>query len=303
MTTSHNPLWLDDASGSAPGEMYRIAVSGLVWSARTPYQHAMILDTPLYGRVLVLDGAVQSSERDEYIYHEALVHPAMLAAPDPRRVLIIGGGEGATLREALKHRSVEKATMIDLDEQVVRACREHLPSYNAGAFDDPRAEVIFGDGVKYLRETRETFDCIFVDVNDSDPASISGGLYAPDFYALARSCLSPNGTLAAPAATPNPLNLGLLATLAKSARQAFPVLNVYVCYVPVFGCPWSFLVASPDSDARALGAAEVDRRLAERAIGPLRYYDGETHVSMFALPRYLREAVGGVQMPQDLRSL
>ncbi|HLF27117.1 MAG TPA: polyamine aminopropyltransferase [Anaerolineae bacterium] len=285
--------WFDDTSGVAPGEMYRVAVSGVVWSARTPYQHVLILETPLYGRVLVLDDAIQSSERDEHIYHEALVHPALIAAPDLRRVLIIGGGEGALLREVLKYRTVEKVTMIDLDEQLVRACREYLPSYPAGAFDDPRAEVIFGDGVSYLRASPETFDCIFVDVNDSEPDSISGNLYTPEFYALARARLSARGMLAAPAATPHPLHLDLLAQLAHSARQVFARLNLYVCYVPVLGSPWAFLCASSHSAARALSAAEVDRRLADRVTGPLRFYDGETHVSMFALPRYLREMLDG----------
>lgn len=293
MTASDFPMWLDDTSGQASGEVYRIAIDDVVWSTRTPHQHAMICQTPAHGRVLVLDGVVQSSEHDEHIYHEALVHPALIAAPQPpRRVLIIGGGEGAMLREVLKHKSVEKVTMVDLDEEVVRACQTYLPSYSAGAFDDPRAELIFGDGVQYLHESSEMFDCMFVDVNDADPDSISGGFYAPEFYALARSRLSASGTLATPAANPSPTNPDLLVALARSARQVFAVLNTFLLFVPVFGGPWAYFVMSPSSDARALSADEVDRRLAERVGEPLRFYDGETHLSMFMLPRYVREALG-----------
>lgn len=285
-------LCFDDVAGYPAGESHRIAIRHVVWSARTPYQQALIGDTPAFGRVLILDGVVQSSERDEYIYHEALVHPALIAAPQPpRRVLIVGGGEGATLREVLKHRSVEKATMVDLDRELVRACQTYLPSFSDGAFDDPRAELIVGDGMRYLRESAETFDCIFVDVNDADPGSIGGGFYAPEFYALARSRMSAGGTLATPAASPSPTHLSLLATLARSARQVFAVLNTYLFFVPVFGGPWSYFVMSDSSDARGLAAEEVDRRLAERVDGPLRFYDGETHLSMFMLPRYVRQAV------------
>ena len=127
----------------------------------TPFQRIEIVRTADCGRCLLLDGDLQSCEADEFIYHEALVHPALILHPDPRRVLVIGGGEGATLREVLRHRSVELARMGDLDERVVAAARTHLDTFHAGAFDEPRARPAFGDGRAFLETSAETWDAVF----------------------------------------------------------------------------------------------------------------------------------------------
>ena len=143
-----------------------LKVDEVLYSGHTGYQRVEVVHSEVYGRSLLLDGKTQSTERDEHIYHETLVHPAMMLHPDPRRVFIGGGGEGGTLRETLAHRSVEKVTMVDLDQQVVELCREHLPQHHRGAFDDGRTELVFDDARGFLENTDQRFDVMIMDLVD-----------------------------------------------------------------------------------------------------------------------------------------
>ena len=153
------------------------------------------LESELFGRSLILDGQPQSPERDEHIYHETLVHPAMFCNSEPKQVFIGGGGEGGTLREVLCHKSVERVTMIDLDSEVVALCREHLPNHHNGSFDDPRTNLIYEDARGYLQNTSDHYDVIILDLVDPLEGGTAALLYTQEFYAIAKARLNPGGVL------------------------------------------------------------------------------------------------------------
>jgi len=172
------------------GWQQAVQVRGTLHDGVSAFQHLQVLDTVPFGRLLVLDDATQTSEVDEYIYHEMLVHVPMMAHPDPRRVLVIGGGDGGALRRVLEY-PVAKATMVEIDGEVVRVSRELLPTIAGDAFTDPRGELLIDDGVKYLRETSEHFDVILVD--STDPVGPAVDLFGEAFYRDARRALGDHG--------------------------------------------------------------------------------------------------------------
>jgi len=271
------------------GERLSYEADCILHARRTKFQKLEIADTVSYGRALFLDDKIQSAELDEFIYHEALVHPALVLNPEPRTVLVVGGGEGATVREVLKHRSVERAIMVDIDDEAVDACRRYLPTWHQGAFDDPRTELIHADARAYLEERDQKFDSIIVDATDPLDGGPSYRLFTREFYQLAADRLEEHGTLAVQAESVD-LNvlqphLSIVATL----RVVFPHAAAYQAHVPSFGEAWGFAVAAKSRDPRMLRPHEVDATLAERGCSDLRYYDGEAQTRLFALPRYLRK--------------
>ena len=292
-------VWLEFSKRS--GERVSYQVEGVLTSRRTPFQKLDIVDTMSYGRALFLDDKIQSAELDEFIYHEALVHPALVLHPEPRSVLVIGGGEGATLREALRHRTVERALMVDIDEQAVQACREFLGAWHQGAFDDPRVQLVHADARDYLERHDERFDSIIVDVTDPLAGGPSYRIFTQEFYQLAADRLSEHGTLAVQAES---VDLGMLDThlsIVATLRVVFPHAAAYQAHVPSFGETWGFTVAAKTRDPRLLRPHEVDATLAARGCPSLskeqglRFYDGETHTRLFALPRYTRRMLAEQQ--------
>ena len=178
------------------------------FAGRTEYQDVTIQDTACFGRSLVLDGKTQSTELDEFIYHEALVHPALISHPEPRSVFIAGGGEGATAREVLAHRSVRRVVMVDIDSEVVELCRRFLPNHHQGAFDDPRLSLLHADAFAFLEESTETFDVAVIDVPDPLEGGPACLLYTREFYGLLRSRLNPGGAMVAQSGPPGPPSTG-----------------------------------------------------------------------------------------------
>src|SRR5512146_423373 len=164
MSQPKNSKWFFDYLTPEEGHIHGIKTT--LYSKKTAFQQMEIMDTGSYGRCLVLDQKMQSSEVDEFIYHEILVHPAMLMHPNPKRVFIVGGGEGATLREVLRHKSVEYCMMVDIDQEVVEKSKELLPEWHQGAFDDPRTDLRFMDARKYLEETTDSYDAIIIDISE-----------------------------------------------------------------------------------------------------------------------------------------
>ncbi|MEK7713807.1 MAG: hypothetical protein AAB302_03605 [Deltaproteobacteria bacterium] len=179
MKEHRNSNWFFDNLSPEEGHIHGIKKT--LYSVETEFQSMEILETGSYGKCLILDGKMQSSEVDEFIYHEALVHPAMLTHPKPESVFIVGGGEGATLREVLRHKTVKRAVMVDIDKEVVDKCRELLPEYSQGAFDDPRAELQYMDARKYLEDTNEKFDVIIIDISEPVEEGHAYQLYTQDF--------------------------------------------------------------------------------------------------------------------------
>ena len=267
-------------------------VERVVYSGRTPFQSVVIQDTACFGRSLVLDDKTQSTEMDEFVYHESLVQPSMIAHPGPRRVFIAGGGEGATAREVLRHGTVERVVMADIDEQVVDLCRRHLGAFHQGSFDDPRLDLQHRDAMAVLDESDGEFDVAVIDVPDPLEGGPAYLLFTLEFYKLARKRLAPGGLLVAQAGPTGPaFYQQCFSAVARTVGSAFPAMSACEAFVPSFGATWGFVVGSLGSDPAALGAAEVDARLSARGVGGLRHYDGETHTGMFSLPKYLRAAM------------
>ena len=274
-----------------PGERAAYEVTRAVYRGRTKLQAVEIVETRAHGLALFLDGVPQSASGDEFIYHEALVHPALVAHPDPRRVLIAGGGEGSTLREVLRHPSVEQVTMVDIDGELISLARQHLHLMHQGSFDDPRAEVIIEDALTHLRDTERRYDAIVIDLTDPTEEGPVRRLYSEEFYRLAASRLSEGGVLATQASSFAINNLGWWLRIAHNLARVFSIVRSYRAEVPSFKDSWAFCTASPSCDPVALTPSAVETRRKQRALESLRFYDGESHASMFALPRYAREAL------------
>jgi spermidine synthase len=273
----------------SPHEGHVHGVTGIIASRRSPYQVIEVVELGSYGKALILDGKVQSTAADEFIYHESIIHPAMLCHPDPRRVFVVGGGEGAPLREILKHRSVERALLVDIDSEVVTLCRQHLPEMSAGAFDDPRVRVEFMNARSFLETSDETFDLIIIDISEPVEEGPAYLLFTQEFYRIVYDRLSPQGALAVQAGTVSLVDLECFATVHSTLRSVFPTVAPYFADIPSFGRPWGFILAGKGRHPASMPREEVDRAIQERLRAPLRYYDGETHAMMFALPKYVRE--------------
>ena len=273
----------------SPHEGHVHGVTGIIASRRSPYQMIEVVELGSYGKALILDGKVQSTTLDEFIYHEGIIHPAMLCHPNPRRVFVVGGGEGAPLREILKHRSVEHALLVDIDSEVVELCRRHLPEMSADAFDDPRVRVEFMNARTFLETSEETFDTIIIDISEPVEEGPAYLLYTQEFYRIAYDRLSEHGTLAVQAGTISLIDLECFATVHATLRSVFPVVAPYFADIPSFGRPWGFLYAGKGEHPAAIDRAEVDRRIRARVRGALRYYDGQTHAMSFCLPKHVRE--------------
>jgi spermidine synthase len=260
-----------------------------IYSGRSKFQSIDIINTGSFGICLVLDGKIQSSEADEFIYHEALVHPVMLTHPRPERVFIAGGGEGATLREVLAHKTVKRAVMVDIDEEVVSLCRRLLPSWHQNAFDDPRAELHFADARKYLDESSEKFDVIIIDLVDPLEQGPARLLYTQEFYQIVKQKLGPDGIMSVQAEPAEWRNSENFTAIANTLRNVFPVARPYQVHVPSFLGLWGFVTASQSLDPSELTPHEIDARISTRISKKIKSYDGLTHQAMFTLPKHIRQ--------------
>ncbi len=266
--------------------------SRVLFEGRTKFQKVVVQDGAAFGRSLVLDDKTQSTEFDEFVYHESLVHPVMIAHANPRTVFVAGGGEGATIREVLVHRTVEKVVMVDIDEQVVELCRLHLVNHHRGSFEDKRLELIHDDALAYLDRSDELFDVVVIDVPDPLEAGPAYLLYTQEFYELVRERLNPNGLIVAQSGPTGPTFYEqCFSVVAHTIGSVFPTTAVYEAFVPSFGSTWGFVIGSLGESPDYLTSNEVDRRVTERITTELRHYDGITHHGMFSVPKYLRAAL------------
>lgn len=272
---------LNDASG--------VYFEGTLLERRqTPFQLLEVYETAELGRIFRLDGFNMTSERDEFFYHENLVHLAALTHPRPERALIVGGGDGGSAEELLKHPSIESVTLAEIDAAVVDISRKYLSSVHGGAFDDPRLTLKIGDGFEYVRSGAGRYDLIVLDL--TDPGGPSEALYTPDFYRACAARLDSGGALTLHIASPVAHPERIRTTLA-ALRQAFPLVTPYLTSIPLYGGLWMMACASATLDPRTLTADEVDRRIAARGIAGLRYYNGDMHRAALALPNFVRELV------------
>ena len=261
----------------------------LIERRQTPFQLLEVYDTPELGRIFRLDGCNMTSERDEFFYHENLVHPAAVAHPDPRRALVIGGGDGGSSEELLKHPSLEIVHMAELDPDVIEISKAQFGKVHRGAFDNPRLKVTVGDGLAYLRGTKQRYDLVSMDL--TDPVGPSVELYTPATFALAKSAMTGNGALTLHLGSPFSHPRRVRETLGN-LRQVFKRVTPYFAYIPLYGSIWGFACASDELDPRAMGVEEVERVIAARKLADLQYYNGETHRAVFAIPNYVKPLLG-----------
>jgi spermidine synthase len=264
-----------------------VRVRERILSQETAFQALEIVDTDAFGRALVLDQALQTSEGDEFMYHEMLVHVALMTHPHPRRVLIIGGGDGGTLRRALEHRATEP-TQVEIDGAVVDACRRHLPAVSGGAFDDPRSKVVIQDGIPFMRQNPGGFDVVIVD--STDPIGPAVQLFEAPFYQDVARSLADDGLMVAQSSSPLFMK-GELRDQVANLRQAFPIVRTYLGCVPTYpGTLWSYTIGSKRYDPLAVSQEAIAARLAENGIEP-RYYSSDVHHAAFALPPFIADLV------------
>ena len=267
-------------------------VNKIIYTARTKYQFVEIVDFEEFGLSLILDGLVQSTVADEYIYHETLVHPAMISHPEPRKVLIIGGGEGATLREVLKYSSVEKAVMVDIDGELIDIAKHYLEPMHQGSFNDPRAELVIMDGKEYIKKTEYRFDVIILDLTDPYSSEIAKDLYSEPFYRELKKILNEKGIIVTQAGSSfyfeDAYDLSL-----NSLKKTFNIVREYNTWIPSFGYSINYIVASDTIDPLQLHEKTIDQKLTDRKIYT-KYYNGSIHEAVFKSPAlrniYLKKA-------------
>ncbi len=247
----------------------------------TNYQELSLLDTNVFGRMLILDGYIQITEKDEYIYHEMIVHVPLMTHPEPTSVLIIGGGDGGAAREVLKHSSVEKVIMVEIDAEVVEICKSYFPA-TANALKDSRLELIYADGREYLRNKEDEFDIIIVD--STEPVGPSAGLFEPEFYQGAYASLKAEGILVAQTESPFH-NQDIITNSYTSLSKLFPVTKVYLAPVPSYpGGLWSFMIGSKKYQPHNNGLLQKEWQMEG-----CRYYTPQVHWSSFILPPFIKD--------------
>ena len=257
----------------------------LLAQKQSTYQLIEVFDNALFGRVMRIDGCFMTSERDEFFYHEPMVHLPAIAHAGPRSALVVGGGDGGAAEELLKHPGMERVVLAELDADVVQLAREWLGNIHHGAFDDPRLEVRLGDARALIASCGERFDQIVLDL--TDPFGPALDLYTVEFYQDCRRALNPGGVLSLHLGSPIHLP-GSMARIAASLRAAFPIVRPYLQYVPLYGTLWCMAMASDTTDPALLDATEVEARIAARGLQDLQLYNGATHQALLAQPNFVR---------------
>lgn len=258
----------------------------IIFSGRSMFQRIDVVDTLAHGRMLFLDGVAQSAEYDEFIYHEVLVHPALFSHPRPRSVLVIGGAEGATLREVLRHDRVDRVVMVDIDAELVEVCRSHLPQWHRGSFDDPRLELMFDDGRHYVAQCADRFDCIILDLSDPDEGSPARMLFTEEFYRLIRERLNPGGTVSAQGEGIGPRHLQLHARIRNTLERVFGRVLTCPYTLPSFHRPDAHLLAITDPG----WSLESFAQRIELSSMELHHLSASFARGMFAVPAYVARA-------------
>lgn len=264
-------------------------INRVVYSGKTQYQYVDIVDTDLFGRILFLDSKIQSASIDEYIYHESLVHPAMITHGSPEEVLILGGGEGATLREVLRYKTCKSATMVDIDGELVDLARKYLTDWHQGAFDDERTDLVIDDAREYVFRTSKKFDVIISDLTEPLEGGPSRMLFTSEFYIKLKEILHPGGIIVLQAGTSAPVYTDFFASVTKTLKEVYRFVSSYWAYVFSFQMPWAFVCASEELHPDELEPDEVNKRMKTLGVFYTRYYNPELHRAMFKLPTYLQE--------------
>jgi spermidine synthase len=278
-------IWLNETLYADWGQRFR--VKSELAHVRSAFQDIVVFESFSHGRVMVLDGCIQITERDEFVYQEMLAHVPLLAHGDARRVLIIGAGDGGVLRRVLLHRNVERAVMVEIDGEVIRLAKHFLPSIGGGAWDDPRAQVIIGDGIDYARKAENAaFDVIIVD--STDPAGVGEVLFSDDFYRDCARILTDDGLIVNQCGVPF-MQAEELAQTSARRRRFFPHVSAYVAAVPTYvGGLMTLGIAAKHGRALSHAVETIGARAHAQGIaGTTQYWTPQIHVGSFHLPPYI----------------
>ncbi len=270
---------------------YRTQLQQRVMQKQSQFQQIEIADTRDFGRIMRIDQAMMTSEKDEFFYHENLVHPAAITHPEPKTALIIGGGDGGSSRQLLKHPSIERIVLCEIDEEVVSIAREYLPSIHQGALNDAKVEHVYADGFAYVQNSDEQFDLILLDLTDPlspDGSSLAATCMTEDFFRQCCARLTTQGMLVMHLGSPFYHPQRYRDTLHKLAA-AFPLVRPYSVFIPLYGAEWGMAVASMAADPLALTGSTVKQRIEHRGLQSCNYYNEQTHQALFAIPNYLRD--------------
>lgn len=266
------------------------SVDKVYFENKTDHQHLVIFENAKFGRVMALDGIVQTTQADEFIYHEMLSHVPIFAHGNVKDVLIVGGGDGGMLREVCKHSSVEHITQVEIDQQVIDMCIEYLPKHSNGAYDDPRVNIVIDDGARFVNTTDQRFDVIISD--STDPVGPGGALFTQDFYAACKSCLKPGGVMVTQNGVAY-MQLDEVTTTYSRLSDVFADRTFYSAAVPTYIGGVMTFAWGTDSDSLRQQSLSVLQQRFEKAKLETRYYTPEIHQASFALPRYIQQAIGG----------
>lgn len=290
-------LWFRDSIKQNLQEQHFYCFNQLLAIGQTSFQDYAVIDTSSYGKILFIDGELQSSQDDEFIYHESLVHPAMIAHPNPKSILIIGAGEGAAAREVLRHPSVESLVLVDIDGEIIQKSKDLLGEWHQGSFDHPKTQLLIMDGKAYVESKQKKFDIIYIDICDKLEAdSPVTDLYSKNFYRSLKEILNPGGIVVVQAMEFDAKVSKDHLMVHRNLRKVFTHTFSSGTYVPSFWAPWGFVVASDSPYLANISVKEIDIRLKERGLSEeLRHYDGETHQHMFSIPKSLRNKLKKVK--------
>lgn len=279
-------LWIEEKHEVGYGMRYQ--VEKVLYSKKSEFQTVDIVETKGHGKMLLNDGLVMVSERDEFIYHDMITHVPLLIHPAPKNVLVIGGGDGGTAREVLRHNSVENCTMVEIDKLVCEACIEHIPQTAEVLKGHKKLNLIIGDGVKFVQETKEKFDIIIVD--STDPIGPAAPLFGPEFYGNVKKCLAPNGIVVSQGESPF-FNEDIQKSMLEVLSSAFE--NTYIYNFSNLTYPgglWSFTFASNSLDPIAdFKQSRIDESGLE-----FKYYNEGIHEAAFKLPTFQRKNLEGL---------
>lgn len=265
-------------------------VEKMLFETDTGQQQLCIFENATFGRVMALDGVIQTTQQDEFIYHEMLAHVPLFSHPNPKRVLIIGGGDGGILREVLRHPGLEQVVQVEIDGAVIDLCRQYFPDHSSGAFDHPKAEIIIGDGIEFVGTTDRRFDVILSD--STDPLGPAEVLFSERFYAGVARCLNPGGIFAAQNGVPF-LQREEAVNAYRRLKSLFADTHFFTAVVPTYaGGHMALAWACQDAGLRASLSLETLTARFRAAGFATRYYNPAMHLAAFALPQYLVEACG-----------
>ncbi len=272
-------MWIKEGQIEDAAMTYKIKET--LVRKQTEYQDLAIVDSYSFGRMLLLDGIVQTTIKDEYVYHEMITHIPLFTHPNPEKVLIVGGGDGGAVREVLKHPSVKKVVLCEIDGCVVEECRKYLPEIS-GALDNPRCEIFIGDGIKYVHEHKNEFDVIIVD--STDPFGAAEGLFGGSFYKELSECLTDGGIFVAQTETPFYLP-EVVKKVFNDAKAVFPVTKLFMAAIPTYpGGYWSFTIGSKKYDPE-------NADLSKTVEFETKYYTKKIHKASFVLPKYVEDLI------------